>query len=142
MHHPDTANPDNRKSNEKFHAISEAWSVLSKPDSRKKYDAARMRFLSAQNKAGFNTSSNSSDSAAYGESLDAAVISSIYDTQRENYSRVYAAAATSTREDLVARQQYERWQNRPLHEKKVISLSICERSVFFGRLDTNNCCFF
>lgn len=36
-HHPDK-NPGNKQAEEKFKAIAQAWSVLSDPDSRRKYD--------------------------------------------------------------------------------------------------------
>lgn len=43
--HPDTAGPEVVNAKEEFHAISTAYKVLTKPELKKKYDAARQQHL-------------------------------------------------------------------------------------------------
>ena len=110
--HPDTAvqrstNPtqeDGKDSN--FREISEAWSVLSKPDVRKAYDAQRSH-LSAVKHTTYGYTP--------GTGGPTAVPTSMYAAQRNNYTGAVKAAAGFKAADKY---KTEKWQNLSLAQKK------------------------
>ena len=93
---------------DRFREISEAWSILSKPDMRKKYDAARAH-VEAKN----HTTYNYAHSGGTSGSTEIPINS--YTAQKANYvGNVKAAAGSKIRDKYKT----EKWQNLSLAQKK------------------------
>lgn len=92
--------------NDAFINISEAWGVLSKPDTRKEYDLKRRKYLNRQCSSG--------GVAGGGGTMVSADIS----TQQGNFQNVQAAACSNWRE-LKGKYRTEKWRNLSLSERKL-----------------------
>jgi curved DNA-binding protein CbpA len=93
---------------ERFHEVSEAWSVLSKSETRSRYDSFRQR-------QGFSI--NGVGGVVIPGTPTA--IPNNYDTQRANFASVKHAASSNWRE-LTDKYKTEKWQNMPLVERKLL----------------------
>lgn len=114
LHHPDTQLPslkagDLQKKTDEFIKISEAWSVLSKPDMKQKYDLLRKNLLGLANKYGGNPNISVPVQTE---------ISMGYNVQKLNYQKVQHNASSSW-EDMRDKYKNEKWQQLPLAEKKL-----------------------
>lgn len=92
-----------------FVSISEAWSVLSKPELRKQYDDTRRKYLVPSNVNG--GTSVSSFPYSY-------EISENYQVQKMNYGNVKHRASSNWK-DLRDKYQTDKWKELPLSKKKV-----------------------
>lgn len=111
--HPDTLSPSDRGNKlvddggARFRRISEAWSVLSRPDLRKTYDNAR-----AANSAG----------ALRGMAAAAAapteIIEESFATQKAHYNTAVKAAAMSNWREAQDKYKTQKWQSMTLDQKK------------------------
>ena len=114
LYHPDTASANSTAKHinkeDEFIKISEAWSVLSKPDLKSQYDSLRRIHLNKTGRYGLTTSGIDSEISTE--------ISQGFNTQKMNFSKVQARAASNW-EDLQDKYKTEKWQNMPLHERKV-----------------------
>ena len=92
----------------RFREVSEAWSILSKTDTRSRYDSFRAR-------QGYN--------GGISMQADGTIIPTEiplnYDTQRANFASVKHAASSNWKE-LNNKYKTEKWQNMPLPEKKLL----------------------
>ena len=125
LYHPDTAPTKNGNQSDasaaQFIRISEAWGVLSRPESRTKYDTLRGRYLgvTAPHRFGSLASQNP---AAYEP-----VHSNIpvgFEMQRSNHTAVQQKAG-ATYADTQEKMIHDKWQSMPLSEKKVLKRAIC-----------------
>lgn len=92
---------------EKFRDISEAWSILSRPDLRQRYDSERLKnFGSAIGNINRATQQNI-------EMFDS------YNTQKNNFKHVQKMASSNWRE-IQDKYKTEKWQQLSLKEKKVM----------------------
>jgi curved DNA-binding protein CbpA len=82
--------------------VSEAWQVLSKPESRAEYDALRAITLPDMQKV-YKADTVNADG---------------FKIQRDNFVHVQKAASSNWR-DLGGKYQSEKWQKIPLADKKV-----------------------
>jgi DnaJ-class molecular chaperone len=113
QHHPDTAmnKEDSKHHSAEFIKISEAWSILSRPEIRTRYDVLRGRYLGLGDKFGSLTMSGLANSIHSDIPVG-------YNTQKVNFGRVQHHAG-ATMEDTLSRSRMEKWQSTPLSEKKV-----------------------
>ena len=93
----------------RFREVSEAWSILSKTETRSRYDSFRAR-------QGYN---GGTSLQADGSIAMPTEIPLNYDTQRANFASVKHAASSNWRE-LKDKYKTEKWQNMPLPEKKLL----------------------
>lgn len=93
----------------KFVEISEAWSVLSKPDSRRKYDEQLK--VKAISSLPFGTVTD----RYHPESSEA------FSTQRNNFVSVQKNACSNWK-DLKDKYKTEKWQAMPLETRKVLDI--------------------
>ena len=93
-YHPDTSKNDD--DDFVFHEISEAWSVLSKPEIRKKYDLARR----GTEKSYGSMMSSASFSSSAAEQMTHHTIPSSFTTARDNYTASVKKNASSNWKDL------------------------------------------
>lgn len=118
QYHPDTLATKNidestkRAHHSQFIQISEAYGVLSRPETRLYYDTGRSRLL------GRNFGSISAVQASATETVDHRIISESYNTQRMNFTKVQGRASSNWR-DLQDKYKSEKWQNMPLNQRKV-----------------------
>ena len=91
----------------RFREVSEAWSILSKADTRSRYDSFR-----ARQGGGNGVQADGSLSVPTEIPLN-------YDTQRANFASVKHAASSNWKE-LKVKYKTEHWQNMPLPEKKLL----------------------
>lgn len=114
-YHPDTAgakSESEKESNSKrFIEIFEAYTILSKPDSKNRYDYMRNQKLS---KARFSVDVDTSNLPMAG--MGSNIISDGYTTQKNHYQSYVRIMASSS----AVRDKYktERWQGMPLSKKK------------------------
>lgn len=124
LYHPDTA-PVEEKTNTaqlgnnkarhfEFIRISEAYGILSKPESKVYYDRVRSRHLGY--KIGQELLNHSSSLASLGDHQN---ISDAFQTQRDNYAAVVSKKASSNWMDLKEKYKTEKWQNMSLSARKV-----------------------
>ena len=92
---------------ERFREVSEAWSVLSKSETRSRYDTFRQR-------QGGGMTTYRADGSAVGVPSE---IPHNYDTQRANFAAVRHAASSNWQE-IKDKYKTEKWQNMPLSERK------------------------
>ena len=111
--HPDTLSPSDRGNKlvddggARFRRISEAWSILSRPDLKKAYDSARLA-----NSAG----------ALRGVAAAAApteIVEESFATQRAHYNNAVKAAAMSNWREAQDKYKTQKWQAMTLDQKKV-----------------------
>ena len=119
QYHPDTSmTKPNDESLKKAHQaqfvrISEAYSVLSRPETKAFYDAGRARLL------GQNFGSATVVQAhASGPQADHRIISESYNAQRVNFAKVQSRASSNWK-DLQEKYKTEKWQNLPLSQRKL-----------------------
>lgn len=124
QHHPDTflsqsstISVNKSVTNDEFIKISEAWSVLSKQDTRIQYDLLRKSYLGINNN---NSSSNSLQNNLQYNRNGSVNVSVNYNTQKALYNNSVKHKASSNWEDLKEKYKSEKWQNMPLTEKKVL----------------------
>ena len=106
-HHPDLSTVDD--GGKRFLAISEAWSVLGKPEQRQAYDLARVRSMGAGSLTVGGDFGNE----------DHAGISESFNTQKTNFHTAVKANASSNWRDLQDKYKTESWQRMPLSERKL-----------------------
>ncbi|KAJ1404497.1 DnaJ domain-containing protein [Ochromonadaceae sp. CCMP2298] len=106
IHHPDRAEDESEES-ETFIKISEAWSILSRPEVRTRYDQLRGRFLGLSSFGGQVTLTH--------EHME---INPGYNTQKDNFVRVQAKASSNWQE-IRSKYKNENWQKLPLSERKM-----------------------
>jgi len=119
QYHPDTA-PIAESKNEnlsqsrqaQFITVSEAWSILSKPEMRAFYDKHRSRFI------GRDIGSVAASNLAQSLSDDHKVISEGFNTQRVNFKGVQSRAS-STWQDMQEKYKSEKWHKMSLDQRKV-----------------------
>jgi len=105
-HHPDLSSADD--GGKRFHAISEAWAVLGKPDQRQSYDLHRIRALGSKGAyAGSGGAGYSSD------------LSEGFQTQKANFNVAVQSKASSNWKEMQDKYKRESWQRMPLSEKKL-----------------------
>ncbi|RYG68397.1 hypothetical protein EON64_05270 [archaeon] len=112
-YHPDTSNTKNATEEmakkEEFIKISEAWSVLSKPELKSQYDTRRKEYLIRNGGSAAAAVSSSSNVAAE--------IHQAFHVQRANYAKVQYNASSNWQE-LQEKYRTEKWQKMPLKDKK------------------------
>jgi curved DNA-binding protein CbpA len=91
---------------ERFREVSEAWSVLSKSETRSRYDTFR------QQQGGITTFRADGSTAGVPSEIPLN-----YDTQRANFAAVRHAASSNWQE-IKDKYKTEKWQNMPLSERK------------------------
>lgn len=92
--------------------MAEAWSILSKPDNRTRYDLLRNAYL------GLSPSTLSSD----GTYISSEPVG--FSEMKNNYTYNIQRKAGGSREDTQEKLRSEKWHNLPLKDKKVYSSSI------------------
>ena len=111
--HPDSLKPSDRGNKlvddggARFRRVSEAWSVLSRPDLKKAYDSARLA---------------NSASALRGVAAAAApteIVEESFATQRAHYNTAVKAAAMSNWREAQDKYKTQKWQAMTLDQKKV-----------------------
>lgn len=119
QYHPDTmstkeVDESTKKSHQsQFVQVAEAYSVLSRPDSKAFYDTGRSRLL------GKSIGSVSAvQAAASATPEDFKIISESYNTQRNNFAKVQGRASSNWK-DLQEKYKTEKWQNMPLQQRKM-----------------------
>jgi len=102
-----------------FKMVAEAWSILSKPELKLKYDLLRGKHLNSlqKNRYSIEVSSNNNDLGDFSN------ISVGFNTQKNNYSKVQVKASSNW-EDLQTKYKSEKWQNTPLNIRKVPPLKL------------------
>ena len=111
LHHPDTARSgEEEKASSEFIKVAEAWSILSKPDNRTRYDLLRNAYL------GLSPSTLSSD----GTYISSEPVG--FSEMKNNYTYNIQRKAGGSREDTQEKLRSEKWHNLPLKDKKVYSL--------------------
>lgn len=122
QYHPDTA-PITESKNEnylqsrqaQFINVSEAWSILSKPEMKTFYDRNRSRYI------GRDIGSVAANNLIHSD--DHKVISEGFNTQRVNFKGVQSRAS-STWQDMQEKYKSEKWHNMSLDQRKVSSQHI------------------
>lgn len=109
LHHPDTARTaEEEKASSEFIKVAEAWSILSKPDNRSRYDLLRNAHL------GLSPSTLSPD----GTYISSEPVG--FMEMKNNYTFNIQRKAGGSREDTQEKMRSERWHNLPLNERKVL----------------------
>uniref|UniRef100_A0A7S3GWJ6 J domain-containing protein n=1 Tax=Spumella elongata TaxID=89044 RepID=A0A7S3GWJ6_9STRA len=107
LHHPDTARSgEEEKASSEFIKVAEAWSILSKPDNRTRYDLLRNAYL------GLSPSTLSSD----GTYISSEPVG--FSEMKNNYTYNIQRKAGGSREDTQEKLRSEKWHNLPLKDKK------------------------
>lgn len=104
-HHPDLSKQDD--GGKRFLAISEAWSVLGKPERRQNYDLARIRAIGGNVSISMN-----------GNDMNSSEISDGFNTQKSNFNTAVQYKASSNWRELQDKYKTESWQSMSLSEKK------------------------
>ena len=124
MYHPDTKKSSDVILSDKnrFHEISEAWSILSRPDLRANYDRERFQLNYTSLAPGYPGSftnsqyqSSSSSSANVAESAH-----SVVETHRQNYVNLTKVNASSNWQDTQDKYRTDQWQKMSLSERKTV----------------------
>ena len=123
-HHPDTnanqsqlSNATPSKTHSSFVEISEAWSVLSRPDVKAEYDRQRARLYgtSIYNNSDGNHTINNNGTISTTQSG-----APMYTAQKENHYSNTLKHASSNWRDLTDKYKTEKWQNLHINERKLI----------------------
>jgi DnaJ-class molecular chaperone len=110
-YHPDTSEKD--RDDAEFHEISEAWSVLSKPDIRKNYDNDRRRLDNDPYGTNIVSSSSTTSDDYINHHIPPTFI-----TARDNYTTTVKKNASSNWRELQDKYRLEKWQKLSLKTKK------------------------
>ena len=131
MYHPDTKKDSDAMLSDKnrFHEVSEAWSILSRPDVRASYDRERFQLNYTSFAPGYTygSSSSGSNSSSYANSQyqssslsNAESTHSVVETHRQNYVNLTKVNASSNWQDTQDKYRTDQWQKMPLSERKSI----------------------
>jgi DnaJ-class molecular chaperone len=112
QYHPDTAK-DTTHSKEQFIKVSEAWSVLSKPELKSQYDSLRRQYLYRK--------SGNVDISSSGSLGEHAGIFQGFHVQRHNLSHVQHKACSNW-QDIQDKYKTEKWQRMTLDQRKATRL--------------------
>lgn len=117
-HHPDTAKQNDKTATAEFIKLSEAWSVLSKPETKSKYDILRREYLMRTVGRTVNLPDREISSAQR-------EIHQGFNIQKDHYSSVVSARASSNWQDIQDKYRTTKWQSMSLKDRKVsASLSL------------------
>lgn len=113
LHHPDTARTgEEQKPSSEFIKVAEAWSILSKPDNRSRYDLLRNAHL------GLSPSTLSPD----GTYISSEPVG--FTEMKNNYTYNIQRKAGASIEDSQEKLRAERWHELPLKQRKVIITNV------------------
>jgi len=131
MYHPDTKK-DNAailSDKNKFHEISEAWSILSRQDLRANYDRERFQlnytslapgYPGSGSNSSYTNNNNSQYQSSSSSSSSADSTHSVVETHRQNYVNLNKVNASSNWQDTQDKYRTDQWQKIPLSERKTI----------------------
>lgn len=119
-YHPDTKKDGTIviSDENRFHEISEAWSVLSRPDVRANYDRERFQLKYTSINPGYPGGINNQQyqpNSDVGESGH-----SMVETHRQNYVNLTKVNASSNWQETQNKYRTDQWQNMPLSERKTV----------------------
>lgn len=130
MSHPDTAGPDVVNAKEEFHAISTAYKVLTKPELKKQYDAARQQVLgSAAAKSGFNLTNPRNVDINSGARTDMKTSVNLHEIKHEGMMRNLNTGSDWT--ELRDKYRNEKWHKLSVDKKKVCDYVLPSACIYF-----------
>ena len=117
--HPDTAGPEVVNAKEEFHAISTAYKVLTRPELKKQYDAARVQLLGGEAavKSGFTLSNIRNMDINRGYVADLTSSISSHEIKHEGMMRNLNTGSDWT--EMQDKYRNEKWHRLGLDTKKV-----------------------